>query len=143
MYKMLNYWILQAIGMWLTTIIIPRLRITGVSGAFLIVIALAMVNATIWDAALFFSIPDMFTAHAMTILLANGVVFWVLVKILPGIEVDGILPAIAAPVVFTLVSLFVNEYLKDVDWIVLGKTAIESLAGLRDELLKTENAISS
>lgn len=126
--------------MWITTVLIPRLTITSFSGAFLTVVALAMVNATIWDAALFFKIPDVFTTHALVLLTANGFVFWLLVKLLPGIEVRGLAPAIAAPVVFSIVSLFINEYLKDVDWIALLGSGLDALSGLRDNLLQSGGA---
>ena len=67
-------------------------------------------------------------------LLANGLVFWVLVKILPGIEVSGLLPAIAAPVVFSITSLLVYRYGKDVDWVGVAQNTAAFVGGIRDSL---------
>lgn len=136
MYTIINYWICQAVTMFATTLVIPKLRITSIFGAFWIVMAIAFVNATVWDAALWFSLPESFTNQAVTLLLANGMIFWVLVKMLPGIEVDGLIPAIVAPVVFTVISLLIATYAKNLDWIALIKEILTMVIELKDELLQ-------
>ena len=89
-----SYWIMQTLAMLLTAALIPRLRITSIFGAIGIVACLGFVNSTVWDAALFFSVPSSFTMQAITLLLSNGVLFWILVKVLPGIEVRGVAAAL-------------------------------------------------
>lgn len=111
-----NYWILQTLAMLLTTWIVPNLRVTSIFGALITVVALAFVNAHVWDVALFFEIPDSFTTRSVLLLFCNGTLFWILVKLLPGIEVTGFLPALIAPLVFTVCSLVVAHYGKDFDW---------------------------
>ena len=111
-----NYWILQALAMMLTALLIPKLKITSIFGPFTAVVALATVNSWVWDAALFFQLPSSFTTQAGLLLVTNGVIFWILAKMLPGIEIEGFLPAILAPVVFTLSSLVISEYGKEIDW---------------------------
>ncbi len=130
----LNYWLLQTVAMMLTALLIPKMRITGLFGAFLIVLALGLVNATVWDAALFFQVPRAFSTQALVLLAANGVIFWILVKILPGIEVEGVLAALAAPVVFTVLSLLISQYGRDVDWVAVVDRAIDMLETVRERL---------
>jgi putative membrane protein len=130
----LTYWFLQTIAMAVTALIIPRLKITSVFGALGIVIALAFVNSKVWDAALFLSIPDSFSMRALLLLVTNGVIFWVLVKLLPGIETDGFLPALAAPVVFTVCSLVIGHYGSQIDWAKVLDFVIDGLRGLRSYL---------
>jgi len=134
MAEALNYWILQTLAMGFTALLIPRLRITGIFGAFKIVAALAFLNATVWDAALFFSLPDQATTKAVLLLVVNGVIFWILVKVLDGIEVEGFLPAIIAPVVFTGLSLAIDQYGAMVDWGKVYETALSTIETLRVEL---------
>lgn len=129
-----NYWVLQTIAMALTALLLPGLRITNPLGALGAVVALAFVNAHVWDAALFMSIPDTFSSQAITLIVANGVVFWVLVKILPGIESSGVLPVIAAPLVFSILSMFIHSYAKDVDWAALGERGVAKVQEFRDEV---------
>jgi uncharacterized membrane protein YvlD (DUF360 family) len=130
----LNYWVLQTLAMGVTALLIPRLRITGIFGAFKIVAALAFLNATLWDAALFFSLPEGITTQAALLLGVNGVIFWVLVKTLNGIEVDGFLPAIIAPVVFTGLSLLIDQYGHLVDWGMIYDETVSLVKELRVEL---------
>jgi putative membrane protein len=136
--QILSYWLLQAIAMVITAALIPGLTIRGISGAFGIVAALALVNATLWDAALFFQVPDHISSQVLLLLLANGVLFWVLVKLLPGIEVEGVLPALVAPLVFTLLSLIISYYGRDIDWAAVWESTANVIEGLRDHFLSGE-----
>lgn len=131
---LINYWGLQTVAMMLTALVIPRMKITSIFGALGIVLALGLVNATVWDTALFFSVPSSFSRHALTLLVANGVLFWVLVKLLPGIEIDGFAPALVAPVVFTAISLAISAYGRDLDLLELGRQGAEMLGVVRDRL---------
>lgn len=130
------YWALQSVAMLITAILIPRLRITSIFGATGMVIALALVNAKLWDAALFLQIPNQFTYQAGLLLFSNGVIFWVLVKLLPGIEIDGFLPALAAPLVFTVSSLVIAQYAPMVDWEKLIHSGGDFIASVKTEVEK-------
>lgn len=131
---MLTYWLLQTLSMAITALLIPGLMITSIFGALITVLALAFINASIWDAALFFSIPDSFTMQALMLFGANGLIFWVLVKLLPGIEVRGFLPAFIAPVVFTLTSLVISNYAADIDWERIFDQSIATVTETKDYL---------
>jgi len=85
-------WLLNTIAMMLTALVIPGLRITSIFGAIGIVLALAIVNQTVWNAAMFETIPHAATVQALVLVVANGAIFWILAKLLPGIEVKGVLP---------------------------------------------------
>ena len=112
-----SYWLFQTLAMMATCFLIPKLKVTGPIAALATVLAIAFVNAHLWNTALFLSIPDSFTLQTAVLLIVNGLIFWVVVKVLPGIEVQGLLPAIAAPVVFTICSLVIQEYGSHVDWV--------------------------
>lgn len=126
-----NFWILQSLAMGLTVLFLPNLKLTSLFGATFMVIALALVNSHLWDAALFFSIPNSLSTQALLLIVSNGLIFWILVKLLPGIEIKGILPAIAAPVIFTVTSVILNQYASDLDFIKLGKEGIAQIEAAR------------
>lgn len=126
----LEGWILQVVAMVVTALLIPGLRVTSIFGPFLAVLALGFINAHLWSTALFFRIPDSFTIHALSLVVVNGLIFWVLVKLLPGIEVKGILPALAAPMVFAVCSLLVFNFGKEIDW----GNVLQQIAALFEEL---------
>ncbi len=112
----ITYWVYQTIAMMVTCFLIPKLKVSGPIPALATVIVLAFVNSHWWNAALFLSIPTTLSSQTLMLLGVNGVIFWIVVKVLPGIEVEGILPAIAAPVVFTICSVFIAQYGATVNW---------------------------
>ncbi|MBN8550592.1 MAG: phage holin family protein [Deltaproteobacteria bacterium] len=136
----INFWVLQTLAMCLTALLIPGLRVTNPLGALGAVVALAFVNAHVWDAALFFSIPNTFSSQALLLILSNAAIFWLIVKILPGIESSGVVAVIVAPVLFSVLSLGISTYGKNIDWVQLGKRGVEYVAGIRDEFRSSTQA---
>lgn len=130
----LNYWVLQTIAMLLTALLVPKLKVSGPLGALGAVVALAFVNAHLWDAALFFSLPDSLGYRALLLFVSNGVLFWILVKILPGIEVEGVVAAFVAPLVFTIASILVAEYGQDIDWAKVWDAIVEFVKSVKKEV---------
>lgn len=124
----------QTLAMMLTALLIPRLKITSLLGALFMVIALSYINTKVWDAALFYKIPDHFSYQAGLLLVSNGFIFWLLVKILPGIEIDGFLPALIAPIVFTLCSIAVTKYLPLLDWQHIFDSVSGAVSGVKNEV---------
>lgn len=131
----INYWVLQTLAMMLTCLLIPNLKVSGPIPALATVVSIGFINAHYWSAALFFSLPDSPTTQAGVLLLMNGVIFWVVVKVLPGIEVSGVFPALAAPIVFTLCNVGINMYLKDVDWPAVFQMTMQFLVEMRDKFM--------
>lgn len=140
-----NYWVLQTIAMLLTALLIPGLQIKGPIPAILTVIALAFINSKVWDAALFLSLPDHISVQAGLLIITNGLVFWVVAKLLPGIDIEGIFPALVAPLVFSISSLLISQYGKDVDWIKVGQNTVAQIQSWRSQFTATasENNLNS
>lgn len=128
----ISYWIMQTVAMLLTALLIPRLRIHGPIPALLTVVCLAFFNAHFWDAALFLKIPSNFSQSTILLFVLNGLFFWILVKLLPGIEVRGFLPALVAPVVFTICNLLISQYGTKVDWVAVYNKSTTTITALRD-----------
>ena len=115
----INFIVNQSIAVMLTALLIPHLRITSLFGAVLTVLSLSWINANLWNTSLFFSLPHSFTHQTLIIFLVNGLIFFALIKILPGIEVTGILPAIIAPIVLTLINILIKNYGYLIDWVAI------------------------
>ena len=128
--------VLQTCAMCLTALLIPKLRVTSIVGPIGAVLALAFVNSSLWDAALFFQIPDSLGAHAAILLGANGLLFWIIVKLLPGIEVDGVLPALVAPIVFTICSVLIVRYHHLIDWHAVLQWILNLIMEVKNMLMR-------
>lgn len=129
--NMVNHWISQFLAMGITIFIIPRLYVTSIFGPLLMLFSVALINAFLWDATLFYAIPTSFTSSSLSLFAINGVLFWILVKLLPGIEIDGILPALIAPIIFSITSVFLHNYENSIDWISIISAIFDWLQTLR------------
>ena len=126
--------LIQVVALLLTAFLLPRLKVSGPLGALLMVVVLSYVNTKFWDAALFFQLPDSFTLNAAILVFLNGALFWVLVKLLPGIEVEGVLPAIAAPLLFTVLMVIIQANWGRIDWKALQDGAERGIAKAKQEM---------
>ena len=118
------------------TVLIPGLKLNGIFGAFGMVMALALLNSTLWDSGLFHAMPEVQSLHGLVLMLINGVLFWVLVKVLPGIEIKGILPAVLAPVTYTVLTVLIQTYGSHINVIDSVKSLASSLSGVKEQMLE-------
>lgn len=135
-----NYsiWIVQTVAMLLTALALPKFQVKGPISALIMVIALGFINTHIWDAALFYQVPDNFTSKTILLFLSNGVLFWLLAKCLPGVEMQGILPAFIAPILFTFLTVAIDKYAKDIDWKDVIAQSATQVNNIKDTLKKSE-----
>lgn len=135
----LDTFILLSLALVVTAWILPGLTVTSIFGPTLAVITLALLNNYLWSTALFFQIPDTLTWQTAMTFLANGVLFWIIIKLLPGIEVKGFLPALVAPVLLTGLSIVAFRYGREIDWLELGRTGFAQIQEIRNQLLASNN----
>jgi putative membrane protein len=133
----IDIWITQCIAMLITAILLPGFTVSGPLSALIAVVSLAFVNTQLWDAALFFSVPNSLTVHALTLIVANGALFWILVKILPGIDTRGIIAPLVAPIIFTVISMYLHENAKDIDWNKVWHKTKDVVVEVKEEIKKT------
>jgi putative membrane protein len=131
-------WLFQIVAMVVTAFTLPGLKITSIVGPVLAVVALAFVNTYVWSAALFFQFPDSLSLHAIVLLFANAVIFWLLIKVLPGIEINGVISALIAPIIFSVISVLIETYGVSVPWGELGSGLLEIISSVRDYLLQDQ-----
>lgn len=129
--------VLLSLSLVVTAWLLPGLAVTSVFGPILAVITLALMNNYLWSTALFFQIPDSLTAQTFLTLVANGALFWIVVKLLPGIEISGVVPALVAPVLFTLLSIVAFRYGRNINWIEVWQVVSDFIQGIRDSLLSS------
>lgn len=127
----LQNFVIQVVAMAFTALALPRLRVTSIFGPIMMVLALGAINIFYWDESLFGFIPTTLNLRIFALFLVNGVIFWALVKLLPGIEVDGILPALVAPIIFSLLSILIQKYSPLIPWQEIYETALALLGQLK------------
>lgn len=120
-----KYWVLQTAAMMLTCFLLPKLKVSGPIPALMTVVTLSFINAHLWSSALFFKIPDQFAYKAILLVLANGCLFYAIVKLLPGIEISGAMPALLAPLIFSVLSILIDIYKDQIDFVAIYKYIVE------------------
>jgi uncharacterized membrane protein YvlD (DUF360 family) len=126
---------LQVIAMCLTALILPGFRVTSLLGPVAAVVALGFINMLYWDSALFHMIPDTFSIRVLSLLGINAVIFFVVIKILPGIEIDQVFSAIAAPVLFSALTILLKRYAPELTFAEMALLAGDALMNLRNYFL--------
>lgn len=127
----INFFILQLVAMCVITFLLPKLKITNIFGVLGIVLALSLINSTLWDSALFHKLPDFTTSKGIVLIAINGLIFFILVKILPGIEIDGLLPAVLAPIAYSISTILIQTYAGDFDFMEFSSSALDFFAQLK------------
>lgn len=134
-----SYWLIQGIALTITAFLLPGLKVTSVFGPILMIFFLGLVNAFLWDASLFYQIPTGLSSHAGMIVLWNALIFWLLVKLLPGIEIRGIIAPIVAPIIFTATTILAAQNSAKIDWEKLAGKVVGEVQEQRDLLKKTKD----
>ncbi len=124
-------WLYQTASMFITAVLLPGFRVGGPVAAFFVVLALYWVNSYLWDPALFYEIPTSLSSRTFLLIGANGLLFWLMIKLLPGTEIEGVLPALAGPLVYCVVLSMVNEFAPSIDWTAVGHATARGIAGIR------------
>lgn len=127
--------IFQVVALALTALILPGLKINSLFSLVGLVVIITFVNAHFWDAALFYSIPDSLSLRAISTLILNGLIFFVLVRVLPGVECRGLFTAIISPVLFTFLTITLSYYGEDVNWQSVGSFILGIVDALKGYLL--------
>ena len=84
----MNNFIHQIFAIAITAILLPKLKISSLFGAVGLVLAITLVNTYLWNSSLFNFIPDAVGSRTFSLVIANGVIFFMLIKILPGVEIE-------------------------------------------------------
>lgn len=125
-----DFIILQSLAITLTAILLPRLKIKSFSAPVMTAVALSWINDIYWDSGLFYSVPTSLSTDTLTLLVMNGLIFWIIIKLIPGIEIRGILTPIYSAVIFTCCSMLAHKYGSDINW----TEVIQNIFSLLDEV---------
>lgn len=127
---------IQTAAICITAFLLPGLTIRSFFAPVFAVLILGYVNTQIWDAALFLQVPNTLTMHALSLILCNGLLFWLVIKILPGFDISGILPAILGPILFSLTSLAISTYFQKYTLTETLQTVNEYVAPIKEKVVE-------
>jgi putative membrane protein len=105
--------LVTALSLLLVDLAVPGVDIATFPAALLAAVSIGIVNGSIRPVLSLLSMPINFLSLGLFSLLVNGFCFWLASLLVPGFYVHGLLAIILAPVVLSLSSTFLNNYVSE------------------------------
>ena len=106
--------VLNAVALLATAYVVPGFAVDNFTTAVLAAIVLGVVNTFIKPVLSFVTAPLTIVTLGLFSFVINAVVLFIVSSLVPGLKIDGWLPAILGAVVLTVVSTGLSSVLKDV-----------------------------
>lgn len=105
--------VLNALALIVTAYIVPGIAVANFTTALLAAIVLGVVNTFIKPILSFITAPLKVVTLGLFTFVINAVVLFIVSAVVPGVTVDGWVPAILGAVVLSIVATVLNSMLKD------------------------------
>jgi len=102
--RVLLVWILNAIALWLVTLVLPGVRVDDELSAFIAAVVLGLVNAVIKPVLVILTLPVTVLTLGLFLLVLNGMLFWGVGSLLPGFHVDGFWWGVGGALLFSILA---------------------------------------
>ena len=102
--RVLLVWILNAVALWLVTLIVPGVTVKDELTAFIAAIVLGLVNALIKPVLIVLTLPITVLTLGLFLLVINGLLFWMVGSLLPGFRVDGFWWGVLGALVYSVLT---------------------------------------
>jgi len=97
--------ILNALALWVTTLIVPGISFHGSVLTLLLAGAIwGLFNLIVRPIAVFISIPLLILTLGLFYFIMNGILLWLASLIIPGYRVDGIVAGILGALLMTVIN---------------------------------------
>lgn len=105
--------LINTLALYLASLLIPGIELTGLGPALLAGLVLGLVNAVIRPVLLFLTLPLTFLTLGLFILVLNGLLLQLVAWLVGGFTVAGFWPAVFGAIVVGLVSWLLTAFLSD------------------------------
>ena len=102
--RILLVWILNAVALWLVTLVVPGVQVQDPVHAFIAAIVLGLVNALVKPVLVILTLPITVVTLGLFLLVLNALLFWGVGALLPGFHVDGFWWAMLGALLYSLLT---------------------------------------
>lgn len=106
--------LLNSLALLATAYIVPGFQVANFQSALLAAIVLGLINTFIKPILIFLTLPLTIVTLGLFIFVVNAIVLFMASAVVPGLNIDGWLPAILGAVVLSVVSTGLTMLVKDV-----------------------------
>ncbi len=109
--RTLLVWILNAIALWLVTVIVPGVTVEDPLHAFIAAVVLGLVNTLIKPIFVILTLPITILTLGLFLLVINALLFWGVGSILPGFHVNGFWWGMLGALVYSILTWALSSLL--------------------------------
>lgn len=110
--QMLVRWSVLALGVALSTKIIPGIRCDGAFTLFCVVLMLTFFNAILKPLLVFFTLPFIVLSLGVGLIMINAGLFYLVGRLVQGFTVAGFWPAVGGALVVGITNMVVSRLLR-------------------------------
>jgi putative membrane protein len=111
MKRMLIHWLVTALAVWLTSLVIPGFYVSGPVAALIAAIAIGLVNATIGLFLKVITFPITIITFGIFWLVINAAILILASKLVPGFQIRSFGAAFLGAIVLSLVNMLLKRLL--------------------------------
>jgi putative membrane protein len=106
-------WILNAVALWLTSMVISGIHVSGPLSLLFAAMVLGMLNAVLRPALLLLTLPINLLTLGLFTLLINGFMLKLTGTLVPGFQVEGFWSAVLGAILLSLLSFLLSLFVTD------------------------------
>jgi putative membrane protein len=106
-------WILNAIALWLTSMVVSGIHVSGPLSLLLAAMVLGMLNAVLRPALLLLTLPINLLTLGLFTFLINGFMLKLTGTLVPGFQVVGFWAAVLGAILLSLLSFLLSLFVTD------------------------------
>jgi putative membrane protein len=114
MRRMVIHWVIMALAVWLTSLIVPGIQVSNAIAALIAAIAIGLVNATIGSFLKVITFPITVVTFGIFWLTINGICLKLASIFVPGFQVFGFGAAFWGAIVLSVVNMLLK-------WLILPR----------------------
>ncbi|MGE5590049.1 MAG: phage holin family protein [Bacillota bacterium] len=113
MTRLVIRWFVSALGLFLTAMIVPGIRVDSFGAALVAALVIGILNALVRPVLIILTLPVTILTLGLFLLVINGITLMLAAGLVSGFHVSGWLAATMGAVVMTIISGVGNRLLKD------------------------------
>ncbi|AFY65697.1 phage holin family protein [Geitlerinema sp. PCC 7407] len=107
--RFLITWLLTAIAFMITAYIVPGFEVSGLVAGAIAAVILGLVNAVVRPLLVILTLPLTILTLGLFLLVVNALSLLIASALTPGLNINGLVPAILGSIVLTLVTSVLNQ----------------------------------
>lgn len=113
MIGLLIRWAINAVALYLTTVIVPGIRVTDFGGAIVAALVLGIVNAVIRPVVLLLTLPLNILTLGLFTFVVNAIMLYIVAGVTHRVRLDSFLAAFLGAIVLSVISFILSQLVRE------------------------------